>query len=67
MNARISVFVIRVKAIIYLLLYDLHDCTFSRNLVFSLKIFQNYLTHLYRNYKQNIDGDYDPNLRKSVS
>ena len=29
MDAKISVFVICVKAIIYLLLYDLHDCTLS--------------------------------------
>ena len=29
MNAKISVFVIFVKAIIYLLLYNLHDCTFN--------------------------------------
>ena len=29
MNKKISVFVICVKAIIYLLLYNLHDCTFK--------------------------------------
>ena len=29
MNAKISVFVNCVKAIIYLLLYGLHDCTFK--------------------------------------
>ena len=29
MNVKISVFVICVKAIIYLLLYNLHDCTFK--------------------------------------
>ena len=29
MNAEISVFVICVEAIIYLLLYNLHDCTFK--------------------------------------
>ena len=29
MNAKISVFVICVEAIIYSLLYDLHDCTFK--------------------------------------
>ena len=29
MNAKKSVFVICVEAIIYLLLYDLHDCTFK--------------------------------------
>ena len=30
MNAKTSVFVICVKAIIYLPLYDLHDCTFKK-------------------------------------
>ena len=30
MNAQISVFVIHVEAIIYLLLYNLHDCTFNK-------------------------------------
>ena len=29
MNAKISVFVICVELIIYLLLYNLHDCTFK--------------------------------------
>ena len=29
MNAKISVFVIWVEAIIYLLLYNLHDCTLN--------------------------------------
>ena len=29
MNAKISVFVICVEAIMYLLLYNLHDCTFK--------------------------------------
>ena len=29
MNAKISVFVICVEAIVYLLLYNLHDCTFN--------------------------------------
>ena len=29
MDAKISVFVICVEAIIYLLLYNLHDCTFN--------------------------------------
>ena len=31
MNAKISVFVICVEAIIYLLSYNLHDCTAYRN------------------------------------
>ena len=29
MNAKISVFVIYVEAIIHLFLYNLHDCTFK--------------------------------------
>ena len=29
MNPKLSWFVIHVKAIIYLLLYNLHDCTFK--------------------------------------
>ena len=29
MNAKIAVLVICVEAIIYLLLYNLHDCTFN--------------------------------------
>ena len=34
MIAKISVFVICVEAIIYLLLYDLNDCTFKRTFNF---------------------------------
>ena len=30
MNAKMSVFVIYVEAIIYLLLYNFHDCTFEQ-------------------------------------
>ena len=33
MNAKISEFVICVEAIIYLLLYNLHDCTFKHVIV----------------------------------
>ena len=33
MNAKISVFVIFVEAVIYLLLYNLHDCTFNNSLI----------------------------------
>ena len=32
MNAKISVFVICVEAIIYSLLHNLHDCTFNKTL-----------------------------------
>ena len=31
MNAKISMFVVCVEAIIYFLLYNLHDCTFKRS------------------------------------
>ena len=37
MNAKISVFVIFVEAVIYLLLYNLHDCTFNNS--YSAKAF----------------------------
>ena len=30
MNGKISVFAICIEAIIYLLLYNLHDCTFKK-------------------------------------
>ena len=30
MNAKVSAFVICVEAIVYLLLYNLHDCIFNR-------------------------------------
>ena len=33
MNVKISVFVIRVEAIIYLLLQNLHECTFSSQIL----------------------------------
>ena len=44
MNAKISVFVICVEAIIYLLLYNLHDCTFSSimNAESSTTLYENY-------------------------
>ena len=38
MNAKISVFVICVKVIIYLLLYGLHECTFKGNAQFVQKV-----------------------------
>ena len=33
MDAKISVFVICVEVIIYLLLYNLHDCTFNFQII----------------------------------
>ena len=40
MNASISEFVICVEAIIYLLLYNLHDCTFQIYLRYLSEIFK---------------------------
>ena len=37
MNVKISVFVICVEAIIYLLLYNLHGCTFNTSFFFRRK------------------------------
>ena len=39
MNAKISVFVVCVEVIMYLLLYNLHDCTydFRGDIVFCIK------------------------------
>ena len=37
MDAKISVFVICVEAIIYLLLYSLHDCTFKKQIGSKIK------------------------------
>ena len=31
MNVEISVYVVCIEAIIYLLLYNLHDCTFNKD------------------------------------
>ena len=42
MNANISVFVICVEAIMYLLLHNLHDCTFNRTI---LNILSNSIPH----------------------
>ena len=40
MNAKISVIVICVEPIIYLLLYNLHDCTFNRRTGKIVKFFK---------------------------
>ena len=65
-NAKISVFVICVEAIIYLSLYDLHDCTFNNSFEFTptetsagstLHYIGNHLSYKCRNdlniYKKN--------------
>ena len=41
MNAKMSVLVICVEAIMYLLLYNLHDCTFQQFFI-SIKILHYY-------------------------
>ena len=46
MNAKNSVFVICVKGIIYLLLYNLHDCTFNNELVAASSIGLYYLRNI---------------------
>ena len=43
MDARISLFVICVKAVIYLLQYSLHDCTFKTNWIGSTKWTMDYI------------------------
>ena len=41
MNAKISAFVIGVETIIYLLLYNLHDCTFNKKELSKVREFVN--------------------------
>ena len=43
MNAKVSVFVICFEAIIYLLLYNLHDCTFKHFMESSNSLYQKML------------------------
>ena len=40
MKAKILVFVICAEAIIYLLLYNLHDCTFNKTETFTARFFE---------------------------
>ena len=42
MNTKVSLFLIWVEAIMYLLLYNLHECTFN------MKFFSNYYTGLWQ-------------------
>ena len=46
MNAKISAFVICVEAIIYLLLYNLHDCTFKVRIFIRCTNFLNHCNFL---------------------
>ena len=52
MNAKISVFVICVEEIIYLLLYNLHDCTFN-NPANKLRINYVFFRHILLTNKGN--------------
>ena len=53
-NAKISVFVICVEAIMYLLLYDLHDCTL---MYFTfLLLYTNSSIHEYIMFYQNLQN-----------
>ena len=55
MNAKISVFVICIETVIYLLLYNLHDCTFNGlhiNYIFNLETIP-FIYYLY-NKKQHV-------------
>ena len=54
MNAEISVSFICVGTIIYLLLYNLHDCTFNNKLLIILKTYVHYLRHKFINQNQNV-------------
>ena len=54
MNAKISVSSICVGTIIYLLLYNLHDCTFNNKLLIILKTYVHYLRHKFINQNQNV-------------
>ena len=47
MNAKISVFAISVEAMIYLLLYNLHDCTFKN-------IWEGMLLKMYMKLKKKL-------------
>ena len=54
MNAKISVSFICVGTIKYLLLYNLHDCTFNNKLLIILKTYVHYLRHKFINQNQNV-------------
>ena len=62
MNANFSVFVIRVEAIVYLLLHNLHDCNFQVkkclrfNIILKLKTIHG-RTH-YNKIKSRVDDSY---------
>ena len=55
MNVKMSVFVICVKVIIYLLLYNFHDCTFKSRKNVMFRLFTN-----IKRYKES--KDLKPNI-----
>ena len=62
MNANISVFAICVEAVIYLLLYNLHSCTFNlkaidikRNLVLKIENLKNEITSIRKDIEPTFD------------
>ena len=54
-NAKISVFVICVKAIMYFLLYNLHDCTFN-DLMIKVRKFSLFRDDAFRTFLGLGDG-----------
>ena len=61
MNAKISVFVICVKVIIYLLKYNLHDCTFNKEFM------QNHDKDSDKGYILVVDVNYSKELHRPHS
>ena len=57
MNAKISIFVFCIEVIIYLLLYNLHDCTNSNTILeleHNFNIFSKYLQPLTKYLRQTL-------------
>ena len=51
MNAKMSVFVICVEPIIYLSLYNLHDCTFKEKELLHIFLQHDFISKLYETKK----------------
>ena len=58
MNVKISVFVICVEAIIYLLLYNLHDCAFKLFYQFSILLFISFPVNAFENKMDDMMEEY---------
>ena len=66
MNAKISVFVICVEAIIYLLLFNLHDCTFKVDATFKKMVLsQDAMDFLESEYLRCFESSVFPNYTMS--